>query len=181
MIYLFLISFSIRTMCSGLIPLRWRMGKERAPMILGITPHLCLSVGTLIWADKCITVHFLWEVLTWWHKNTYFYLPGDELYAGVATDLMGRDFTIFRSLGKRPSIRTEQHDSRWLNGLFVSGFLSFSNRKIIIGLNMLTLFLFVSIQQNQSSLGRFGSLRVKILTMTRSFSSSVRLQLKLRV
>uniref|UniRef100_A0A7N6B2T9 Sema domain, immunoglobulin domain (Ig), short basic domain, secreted, (semaphorin) 3B n=1 Tax=Anabas testudineus TaxID=64144 RepID=A0A7N6B2T9_ANATE len=42
-------------------------------------------------------------------------LIGEELYAGVATDLMGRDFTIFRSLGKRPSIRTEQHDSRWLN------------------------------------------------------------------
>uniref|UniRef100_A0A669EDV6 Sema domain, immunoglobulin domain (Ig), short basic domain, secreted, (semaphorin) 3B n=1 Tax=Oreochromis niloticus TaxID=8128 RepID=A0A669EDV6_ORENI len=42
-------------------------------------------------------------------------LVGDELYAGVATDLMGRDFTIFRSLGKRPSVRTEQHDSRWLN------------------------------------------------------------------
>uniref|UniRef100_A0A8C6PI78 Sema domain, immunoglobulin domain (Ig), short basic domain, secreted, (semaphorin) 3B n=1 Tax=Nothobranchius furzeri TaxID=105023 RepID=A0A8C6PI78_NOTFU len=42
-------------------------------------------------------------------------LIGDELYAGVATDLMGRDFTIFRSLGRRPSIRTEQHDSRWLN------------------------------------------------------------------
>lgn len=34
----------------------------------------------------------------------------------MATDLMGRDFTIFRSLGRRPSIRTEQHDSRWLNG-----------------------------------------------------------------
>lgn len=29
---------------------------------------------------------------------------------------MGRDFTIFRSLGPRPSVRTEQHDSRWLNG-----------------------------------------------------------------
>uniref|UniRef100_A0A674NYH6 Sema domain, immunoglobulin domain (Ig), short basic domain, secreted, (semaphorin) 3B n=1 Tax=Takifugu rubripes TaxID=31033 RepID=A0A674NYH6_TAKRU len=43
-------------------------------------------------------------------------LVGDELYAGVATDLMGRDFTIFRSMGRRPSIRTEQHDSRWLNG-----------------------------------------------------------------
>ncbi|KAK2841244.1 hypothetical protein Q7C36_012823 [Tachysurus vachellii] len=42
-------------------------------------------------------------------------LVGDELYAGVATDLMGRDFTIFRSLGQKPSIRTEQHDSRWLN------------------------------------------------------------------
>ncbi|XP_075795657.1 semaphorin-3B isoform X3 [Pelodiscus sinensis] len=42
-------------------------------------------------------------------------LVGEELYSGVATDLMGRDFTIFRSLGPRPSIRTEQHDSRWLN------------------------------------------------------------------
>nr|XP_033781887.1 semaphorin-3B isoform X1 [Geotrypetes seraphini] len=42
-------------------------------------------------------------------------LVGNELYSGVATDLMGRDFTIFRSLGHRPSIRTEQHDSRWLN------------------------------------------------------------------
>lgn len=29
---------------------------------------------------------------------------------------MGRDFTIFRSMGSRPSVRTEQHDSRWLNG-----------------------------------------------------------------
>lgn len=29
---------------------------------------------------------------------------------------MGRDFTIFRSLGQRPSLRTEPHDSRWLNG-----------------------------------------------------------------
>ncbi|XP_043564556.1 semaphorin-3A-like [Chiloscyllium plagiosum] len=43
-------------------------------------------------------------------------LIGEELYSGVATDLMGRDFTIFRSLGHRHSIRTEQHDSRWLNG-----------------------------------------------------------------
>uniref|UniRef100_A0A8B9G2S4 Semaphorin 3B n=1 Tax=Amazona collaria TaxID=241587 RepID=A0A8B9G2S4_9PSIT len=34
-------------------------------------------------------------------------LVGEELYSGVATDLMSRDFTIFRSLGRRPSIRTE--------------------------------------------------------------------------
>ncbi|XP_036247085.1 semaphorin-3B [Molothrus ater] len=51
-------------------------------------------------------------------------LVGEELYSGVATDLMGRDFTIFRSLGRRPSIRTEQHDSRWLNEpKFVAVFL----------------------------------------------------------
>ncbi|TKC35749.1 semaphorin-3B isoform X1 [Monodon monoceros] len=42
-------------------------------------------------------------------------LVGEELYSGVAADLMGRDFTIFRSLGHRPSLRTEPHDSRWLN------------------------------------------------------------------
>ncbi|XP_050996205.1 semaphorin-3B [Acomys russatus] len=42
-------------------------------------------------------------------------LVGDELYSGVAADLMGRDFTIFRSLGQNPSLRTEPHDSRWLN------------------------------------------------------------------
>ncbi|XP_004676644.1 PREDICTED: semaphorin-3B isoform X2 [Condylura cristata] len=42
-------------------------------------------------------------------------LVGGELYSGVAADLMGRDFTIFRSLGHRPSLRTEPHDSRWLN------------------------------------------------------------------
>ncbi|XP_054450687.1 semaphorin-3B isoform X1 [Pteronotus mesoamericanus] len=42
-------------------------------------------------------------------------LAGGELYSGVAADLMGRDFTIFRSLGRRPSLRTEPHDSRWLN------------------------------------------------------------------
>lgn len=41
---------------------------------------------------------------------------GEELYSGVAADLMGRDFTIFRSLGQNPSLRTEPHDSRWLNG-----------------------------------------------------------------
>lgn len=57
-----------------------------------------------------------------------FWLLGDELYSGVATDLMGRDFTIFRSLGQKPSIRTEQHDSRWLNGMF--GFPS-SNQDLL--------------------------------------------------
>jgi len=29
---------------------------------------------------------------------------------------MGRDFAIFRTLGDQHPIRTEQHDSRWLNG-----------------------------------------------------------------
>uniref|UniRef100_A0A674NTC1 Sema domain, immunoglobulin domain (Ig), short basic domain, secreted, (semaphorin) 3Aa n=1 Tax=Takifugu rubripes TaxID=31033 RepID=A0A674NTC1_TAKRU len=38
-----------------------------------------------------------------------------ELYSGTSADFMGRDFAIFRTLGDHHPIRTEQHDSRWLN------------------------------------------------------------------
>uniref|UniRef100_A0A8C5G285 Sema domain, immunoglobulin domain (Ig), short basic domain, secreted, (semaphorin) 3Aa n=1 Tax=Gouania willdenowi TaxID=441366 RepID=A0A8C5G285_GOUWI len=38
-----------------------------------------------------------------------------ELYSGTSADFMGRDFAIFRTLGDQHPIRTEQHDSRWLN------------------------------------------------------------------
>ncbi|XP_042191564.1 semaphorin-3ab isoform X2 [Callorhinchus milii] len=38
-----------------------------------------------------------------------------ELYAGTAADFMSRDYAIFRTLGHHHPIRTEQHDSRWLN------------------------------------------------------------------
>lgn len=40
-----------------------------------------------------------------------------ELYSGTSADFMGRDFAIFRTLGQHHPIRTEQHDSRWLNGM----------------------------------------------------------------
>ncbi|KAL4659499.1 semaphorin-3A [Arapaima gigas] len=38
-----------------------------------------------------------------------------ELYSGTSADFMGRDFAVFRTLGPHHPIRTEQHDSRWLN------------------------------------------------------------------
>uniref|UniRef100_A0A671RU06 Semaphorin-3aa-like n=1 Tax=Sinocyclocheilus anshuiensis TaxID=1608454 RepID=A0A671RU06_9TELE len=38
-----------------------------------------------------------------------------KLYSGTSADFMGRDFAIFRTLGSHHPIRTEQHDSRWLN------------------------------------------------------------------
>ncbi|XP_077357527.1 semaphorin-3aa isoform X2 [Festucalex cinctus] len=38
-----------------------------------------------------------------------------ELYSGTSADFMGRDFAIFRTLGDQHPVRTEQHDSRWLN------------------------------------------------------------------
>nr|XP_014347170.1 PREDICTED: semaphorin-3F-like [Latimeria chalumnae] len=38
-----------------------------------------------------------------------------NLYAGVHVDFMGMDAALFRTLGSRPAVRTEQYDSRWLN------------------------------------------------------------------
>jgi len=46
------------------------------------------------------------------------YLSDGELYSGTSADFMGRDFAIFRTLGSHHPIRTEQHDSRWLNGKY---------------------------------------------------------------
>lgn len=48
--------------------------------------------------------------------NFTFSLADGELYSGTSADFMGRDFAIFRTLGDHHPIRTEQHDSRWLNG-----------------------------------------------------------------
>lgn len=39
-----------------------------------------------------------------------------NLYAGVHVDFMGTDPAIFRTMGSGPATRTEQYDSRWLNG-----------------------------------------------------------------
>ncbi|KPP68366.1 hypothetical protein Z043_112963 [Scleropages formosus] len=49
-------------------------------------------------------------------------LVDGELYSGTSADFMGRDFAIFRTLGPHHPIRTEQHDSRWLNGMEVCYF-----------------------------------------------------------
>ncbi|MCI4380801.1 hypothetical protein PGIGA_G00244240 [Pangasianodon gigas] len=38
-----------------------------------------------------------------------------SLYAGVHVDFMATDPAIFRTMGSRPAIRTEQYDSRWLS------------------------------------------------------------------
>lgn len=45
-----------------------------------------------------------------------FFFPDNTLYAGVHVDFMGTDAALFRTMGPRPAVRTEQHDSRWLYG-----------------------------------------------------------------
>lgn len=43
-------------------------------------------------------------------------LADGELYAGVYIDFMGTDSAIYRTLGKQTAMRTDQYNSRWLNG-----------------------------------------------------------------
>ncbi|XP_075928097.1 semaphorin-3G isoform X2 [Petromyzon marinus] len=40
---------------------------------------------------------------------------GGRLYAGLAADFLGHDGAAFRSLGAAPTVRSEQHDTRWLH------------------------------------------------------------------
>uniref|UniRef100_A0AAQ5ZH75 Sema domain, immunoglobulin domain (Ig), short basic domain, secreted, (semaphorin) 3Ga n=1 Tax=Amphiprion ocellaris TaxID=80972 RepID=A0AAQ5ZH75_AMPOC len=42
-------------------------------------------------------------------------LINNNLYAGVHIDFMSTDAAVFRTMGGRTAIRTEQYDSRWLN------------------------------------------------------------------
>uniref|UniRef100_A0A8C7UYV2 Sema domain, immunoglobulin domain (Ig), short basic domain, secreted, (semaphorin) 3Ga n=1 Tax=Oncorhynchus mykiss TaxID=8022 RepID=A0A8C7UYV2_ONCMY len=42
-------------------------------------------------------------------------LINGNLYAGVHVDFMGTDPALFRTMGGRTAVRTEQYDSRWLN------------------------------------------------------------------
>ncbi|CAM4624619.1 unnamed protein product [Lepidochelys kempii] len=41
--------------------------------------------------------------------------PDGTLYAGLHVDFMGTDAALFRTMGPRPAVRTERHDSRWLH------------------------------------------------------------------
>ncbi|PIO27135.1 hypothetical protein AB205_0059520, partial [Aquarana catesbeiana] len=42
-------------------------------------------------------------------------LINEELYSGVYIDFMGTDAAIFRAMGKKAAMRTDQYNSRWLN------------------------------------------------------------------
>lgn len=47
--------------------------------------------------------------------DTVSFMINEELFSGVYIDFMGTDAAIFRSLTKRNSIRTDQHNSKWLS------------------------------------------------------------------
>ncbi|XP_043944265.1 semaphorin-3C [Protopterus annectens] len=47
--------------------------------------------------------------------NTVSVMINEELFSGMCIDFMGNDAAIFRSLTKRNSVRTDQHNSKWLS------------------------------------------------------------------
>uniref|UniRef100_A0A3Q4I9N7 Sema domain, immunoglobulin domain (Ig), short basic domain, secreted, (semaphorin) 3Fb n=1 Tax=Neolamprologus brichardi TaxID=32507 RepID=A0A3Q4I9N7_NEOBR len=47
--------------------------------------------------------------------NSVSALINGELYAGVYVDFMGTDSAIFRTMGTKTAMRTDQYNSRWLN------------------------------------------------------------------
>ncbi|XP_061663906.1 semaphorin-3aa isoform X1 [Syngnathoides biaculeatus] len=76
------------------------MGKKAEDNIFRLSSHFENGRGKSPYDPKMLSVSLL--------------LDG-ELYSGTSADFMGRDFAIFRTLGDHHPIRTEQHDSRWLN------------------------------------------------------------------
>ncbi|KAG9329899.1 hypothetical protein JZ751_028638, partial [Albula glossodonta] len=50
------------------------------------------------------------------HQEDIATIINGNLYAGVYVDFMGTDPAVFRTMGGQPAVRTEQYDSRWLNG-----------------------------------------------------------------
>lgn len=60
----------------------------------------------------------------------------EELYAGVYIDFMGTDAAIFRTMGKQTAMRTDQYNSRWLNGELVCHWPKFSGNPMASALEM---------------------------------------------
>uniref|UniRef100_A0A3Q3VUD2 Sema domain, immunoglobulin domain (Ig), short basic domain, secreted, (semaphorin) 3Aa n=1 Tax=Mola mola TaxID=94237 RepID=A0A3Q3VUD2_MOLML len=76
------------------------MGKRAEDNIFRLAPHFENGRGKSPYDPKMLSASLLID---------------GELYSGTSADFMGRDFAIFRTLGDHHPIRTEQHDSRWLN------------------------------------------------------------------
>uniref|UniRef100_A0A7N8YDT6 Sema domain, immunoglobulin domain (Ig), short basic domain, secreted, (semaphorin) 3Ab n=1 Tax=Mastacembelus armatus TaxID=205130 RepID=A0A7N8YDT6_9TELE len=76
------------------------VGKKPEDSVFRLEPHIENGRGKSPYDPKLLTASMLFD---------------GELYAGTSADFMGRDFAIFRTLGLHHPIRTEQHDSRWLN------------------------------------------------------------------
>ncbi|XP_054656931.1 semaphorin-3aa [Dunckerocampus dactyliophorus] len=76
------------------------LGKRAEDSVFRLVPHFENGRGKSPYDPKMLSASLLID---------------GELYSGTSADFMGRDFAIFRTLGDHHPVRTEQHDSRWLN------------------------------------------------------------------
>lgn len=100
------------------MPATLRMDVGKVPMIQRCSPHpswLVSQSEILLFYLYIVRISYLRSD---WRFYALIYLSDGELYSGTSADFMGRDFAIFRTLGSHHPIRTEQHDSRWLNGKY---------------------------------------------------------------
>ncbi|TKS65203.1 Semaphorin-3aa Semaphorin-1A [Collichthys lucidus] len=97
------------------------MGKRAEDNIFRLASHFENGRGKSPYDPKMLSASLLIEKFTFasgtghLFLTIFFSLADGELYSGTSADFMGRDFAIFRTLGDHHPIRTEQHDSRWLN------------------------------------------------------------------
>lgn len=54
------------------------------------------------------------------HNTTALMTDNGDLYAATVIDILARDPAINRKIGPSPILRTEQMNSKWLNGPFYS-------------------------------------------------------------
>jgi semaphorin 3 len=83
------------------------------------------AVALISETSSCLFIITVPTTVLTYNTNSHHHHPSSSfvpslldgnLYAGVHVDFMGTDPAIFRTLGDRPAVRTEQYDSRWLNG-----------------------------------------------------------------
>lgn len=105
-----------RTTCLGWSLGMWIQGRENVPTI----PNRRMLQSWSVRRDLFIVENNTKTLKLLQHFTTLFSFCStcvdDNLYAGVHIDFMSTDAALFRTMGGRTAIRTEQYDSRWLNG-----------------------------------------------------------------
>lgn len=56
------------------------------------------------------------------HNSTALMTANGDFYGATVVDIKGQDPAIYRSMGIGAKLRTQQYDSKWLNGKFYCSF-----------------------------------------------------------
>lgn len=93
----------------------WHLATMQLNLGCQVCEHNWIWKGQKCWLPHVGSVSGTWFTASD-HRHSRTSLADGELYAGVYIDFMGTDSAIFRTLGKQTAMRTDQYNSRWLNG-----------------------------------------------------------------